>query len=548
MLPKQTKQMVVLSVKPSSSNSANPNSLILPGGTILSNPVRKLLTDNWIAQLTPMKSLKRTLACMLAITWLLSACRITNQLPEPGITASPEPSNAPMITPQPPTAEAPDSYLPLLAKQPTSTPTPSPESLRPNILLIISDDQRYDTMEVMPRTNAWIFDQGVTFSRAYVTTAKCCPSRSSILTGMLAHNHGVLVNANPLSHTTFAQRFHESGYYTGLVGKYLNSWDGSKRPEFDFWVALQGENSPYYDPQLYVQGKLTQESGYITSILGEHARTFLQTAHNQEKPFLLIFAPNAPHAPALAAPGDEDLFGDLDPYRPASFGEEDISDKPDWVHDYPLLTKNEIGEIERFRQKQLQTLHALDLTIDNLMTELSATGELDNTVVLYLSDNGYFWGEHRISTEKDWAYEEGIHVPFALRYPPLTANPYVSDQLVANIDIAPTFYELAGMPIPDEVDGRSLFPLLEGEQEWRDKLLIENWRQREPYLAVRTQQYMYVEYAFDTTELYDMVADPYQLNNVAKNPDYAEVVAKLHEYLDEVRADLPERVAARWQD
>lgn len=501
-----------------------------------------------IVQLTPMNSFKRTLTLMLAFTWLLTACQIPSQKPEPGLTPSPNPSSIPLSTPQPPTPENSGSFLPLLVKQPTTTPTLSPESLRPNFVLIISDDQRYDTMEVMPRTNAWIFDQGVTFSRAYVTTAKCCPSRSSILTGMLAQNHGVLVNADPLSRRTFAERFHESGYYTGLVGKYLNSWDGSPRPEFDYWVALEGQNSPYFDPRLNVQGELIHESGYITNILGDYAHRFLQNAVNREKPFLLIFSPNAPHAPALPAPGDENLFADLAPHRPPSFGEEDLSDKPSWVHEYPMLSENEIGEIDRFRQKQLQSLHALDQTIDRLMDYLADSGELEDTLVLYLSDNGYFWGEHRIPTEKDWAYEESIHVPFALRYPPLTTNPYVSDQLVANIDIAPTFYELAGLKVPAEVDGDSLVSLLEGGQEWRDKLLIENWRQGEPFIGVRTQQYLYVEYAQDITELYDMQVDPYQLNNVAQDPAYAEVVAELHDYLEAARADLPPRAAARWQD
>ena len=495
-----------------------------------------------------MINLKRTLTLLLVMAVLLTACQYPGPAPEIDNTAIPFPTGVTTSTSQPSNNQAPNSFLPVVAREPTATPTPSPESLRPNILLIISDDQRYDTMEVMPHTNAWIFDKGVTFSRAYVTTAKCCPSRSTILTGMLAQNHGVLVNADPLSRKTFVDAFHESGYYTGLVGKYLNSWNGTPRPEFDYWVALEGENSPYYDPRLNVQGEWTEHSGYITHILGAFAQQFLQNSLYQEKPFLLIFSPNAPHAPAHAAPGDDNLFADLAPYRPDSFDEKDVSDKPQWLQNYPRLTEKEIQEIDQFRQKQLQSLHALDQTIDSLMTFLSTSGELENTVVLYLSDNGFFWGEHRISTEKDWAYEEAIHVPMALRYPPLTTDPYVSDQLVANIDIAPTFFALAGMPVPKEVDGRSLVPLIQGKRNGRDKLLIESWRRAEPYLAVRTAEYLYVEYAHDLTELYDMDEDPHQLNNIAQDPDYAVVVAELHDYLEKVRANLSAELTLRWQD
>jgi len=474
-----------------------------------------------------MPIIRRTILLALTAVLSLVACRSS---------ASPTLAPSPTAAVPAPTA-SPTTAIP--------TPAPSPTPVRPpNFLIIISDDQRYDTMDYMPRTQARIFDQGVTFSRGYVTTPQCCPSRSSILTGMYAHNHHVYNNEVPLKETTLIERLHEHGYYTGDVGKYLNSWDGSYRPEFDFWTVFSGPAPGYFNPRLNINGDWREHQGYMTYILRDYALEFLRKAAQQDEPFALVFAPSAPHAPADPAPGDEKLYADLSPYRPPSYNEADLSGKPEWLQKRPLLIGNQIEGLDRFRRKQLQTLNALDQSVDSVLALLDEQGQANNTLVLYISDNALFWGEHRFDDAKLYPYEEAIHVPFALRYPPLTSKPRVESRLVANVDIAPTLYELAGIPIPPQVDGHSLVPLLRGETAWRDALLIEGWplhRLYISYAAIRTDRYMYVDTEGDRPELYDMKDDPYQLKNQVNNPAYATTVTDLKQRLEQVRPPQPKR-------
>lgn len=397
---------------------------------------------------------------------------------------------------------------------------------RPNFIIIISDDQRYDTMDYMPLTQARLFDRGTTFARAYVTTPVCCPSRSSILTGMYAHNHFAYDNYSPLDKPTLVHYLHAAGYYTGIVGKYLNSWDGSDRPEFDEWVVFAGHGSAqrYFDPLLNVNGEWVQHYGYFTHLLRDYALDFLDRARRQEAPYLLIFAPNAPHEPATPAPGDEDLYPDLPVYRPPSFMEEDLTDKPVYLQNRPPVSPD---HVDWLRRRQVQALRSLDSAVSVLLDRIEQD---DNTVVIYLSDNGVYWGEHRLDG-KLYPYPEASHIPFAIRYARLVPQPRVEWRLVANIDIAPTVYELAGLPIPGDVDGRSLVPLLRQQGvEWRDALVIEGWGYY-AYMALQTERYLYVETEGDIGELYDSRSDPYQLQNEFFNPTYATVVAELHSTL-----------------
>jgi N-acetylglucosamine-6-sulfatase len=423
----------------------------------------------------------------------------------------------------------------------------------PNILLIISDDQRYDTMEYMPRTQELIFDQGVEFNSAYVTTARCCPSRASIFTGMYAHNHSVYTNRSSLNKTTIFQTLDRVGYYTGVVGKYLNSYpeDVSERPleEFDVWNVYSGKSrgSPYFDLPLNINGNVETIEGYQTYILRDRAISFIEDASQRDEPFLLIFTPFAPHLPATPAPEDEGLYESLEPYRPLSFNEEEMADKPDWLASQPALDNKDIKKIDKWRQQQLESLNSLDLTVEDLVEELERQGELDNTIIIYMSDNGFFWGEHRLISGKIWAYEEASHVPFAIRYPAAIDQPFSSDSLVANIDIAPTILDILGLPIPDEMDGASLLPLLRGEDtEWRDYLLLEGWPinvkpvQSAPFFqAIHTNRYVYIETDGDKSELYDLLSDPLQLESQVDNPEYADIVADLKQKLEEERKTIP---------
>jgi arylsulfatase A-like enzyme len=413
---------------------------------------------------------------------------------------------------------------------------------RPNFLIIVTDDQRYDTMEYMPNTQQMIFDQGVTFTNGFITTPLCCPSRSSILTGMYAHNHGVMDNDMKLKHTTFIETMHEDGYYTGLVGKYLNSWNGEARPEYDYWVSYFRGETRYYRPDLNVNGEWIrhEEDEYVTYVLGDYAVEFLDQAARQRKPFILFFAPNAPHEPVTPANEDLDLLTDLPPHRPPSFNEADVSDKPGWLAAKPLLTEEEITGIDEFRRNQLLTLISLDRTIGKVMTELQNTGMLDNTFILFLSDNGKFWGEHRI-TSKNGIYDEASHVPFAIRYPPLISTPYIDiDNVVSNIDIAPTILDLANIPIPESMDGLSLVSLLSGNTDWREGILLEGWPPRGIYTAIHTKRYVYVETIEEKSEFYDLQTDPYQLENLIDDPAYQDLIEHHKELL--TKANIQKQV------
>ena len=418
-----------------------------------------------------------------------------------------------------------------------------PKDKRPNILIIVTDDQRYDTMQYMPETQRHIFDQGVSFTNGFITTPLCCPSRSSILTGMYAHNHGVHTNEGDLKLPTFMELMHANGYYTGLVGKYLNSWKGDPRPEYDFWVSYAKGETRYYNPRLNVNGEWIRHDGqYVTYVLGDYVIDFLKKAAKKNEPFILLYTPNAPHDPVTPAKEDEGLFPDLPPYRPPSFNEADISDKPAWLASQPLLTEEEIKNVDTFRRNQILTLVSLDRTIARVMDELKAQGMLDNTFILFLSDNGKFWGEHRI-TSKNGIYDEASRVPYAIRYPPLIPQPRADDHIVANIDIAPTALDLAGIPIPANMDGMSLVKLLSGQTEWRKGILLEGWPGRGIYTAVHTAHYVYSETTGDRSEFYDLVKDPFQLENLIDHPDYQELIQEhrdlLHTILKASHAATP---------
>jgi len=400
---------------------------------------------------------------------------------------------------------------------------------RPNFIVIISDDQSHDSMQFMPQTKALIFDQGVAFAQGFDTTPLCCPSRASIFTGMYDHNNGVRTNEDKLSdkYQTVIMALHKDGYYTGLVGKYLNTWLGEPRPEFDSWVSWPGSVASYQDPNINVNGTWSIYPGYITDVENEFVMQFLDQAAKQNKPFLLIYAARAPHAPAAPSPEDKNLLQDLPPYRPPSFNQADVSNMPSSISNLHLMSPQQIASNDDFRRRQLLTLISLDNNVGNIVTKLEQMGQLDNTAIFYISDNGLQWGEHRLSADKAAEFEESVRVPFAMRYPPLVSKPYVENHLVGNIDIAPTIYDLAGVPIPSIVDGMSLVKLLKGEGTWRDNILIESWPERGYWAGIRTDHYVYIETENDMSEFYNLQTDPFEMNNLINNPQYQTMIADL---------------------
>ena len=414
---------------------------------------------------------------------------------------------------------------------------------RPNFLVIVTDDHRADTMAFMPATTARIGGQGVTFANGYATTPLCNPSRASLLTGQYAHTHGAQRNASPLHGSTVFHDLQAAGYRTGLVGKYLNSWNGAPRPEFDYWVSHDDAGDSYVDPTFNVNGTPTPRQGYHTYLLRDYAVDFIEEAAGGSEPFALLVGFKAPHGPAIPAPGDEGLYADLPPARPPNFNEADVSDKPAWLQATPPLSASEVAIADGFRIQQLRALHSVDVAVDSLLTALADSGMLDDTVVVFMGDNGRFQGEHRLN-EKSFLYDEGPRVPFLVRYPPLAPAPRTETRFALNVDIAPTIYDLAGLPIPASVEGRSLVPLLaDTAGSWREDMLVESWSndgempiQLE---AVRTAGYAYIENRDDASELYDLAADPFQLENVAGAPAHAAALADMRARLARYRAAYP---------
>lgn len=413
----------------------------------------------------------------------------------------------------------------VLAANPVHVRADKPAASSPNVILIVTDDQRFDTLWAMPHVRQELVAQGVKFTDAFVVNPTCCPSRSSILTGLYSHSTGVYSNKgdhggfaafDPSS--TVATWLHDAGYETALVGKYLNGYTGTVIPPgWDVFNAFNQdpETSFYYNYTMNVNGTTqafgSAESDYSTTVLGDMAAEFIESSAD---PFFLYLAPRAPHEPARPAPRDRSAFTGLDPWRPPSYNEADVSDKPPWLRDDPLLAKTKQKAIDRFRLRQYRTLLAVDRLVGNLMAQLAQADRLANTAIIFTSDNGMLWGEHRLKG-KGVPYEESIHVPLVIRFDAVSGGAPVDHELVLNIDLAPTIAAIAGITPATEPDGSSLIPLLDGSVgSLRNHFLIEHLGPSPPtFCAVRGVRFLYVAYATGDEELYDLVRDPWQLDN-----------------------------------
>jgi arylsulfatase A-like enzyme len=396
----------------------------------------------------------------------------------------------------------------------------------------------------MPNVQRELAAKGVTFAHAFVSNPQCCPSRVSILTGRYSHSTGVWSNVSPNGGfpafhddaSTVATWLHAAGYRTALIGKYLNEYreaalEGYVPPGWDRWVAFAEENGQYYDYDLTVNGTLAHRGraprDYSTNALTNQAVDFIESARN---PFFLYFAPTAPHDPYVPAPADLASCGDLRAYRPSSFGEADVSDKPGFVRELPWSAVK-AGEAEDIRLGQCQTLQGIDRAVERIVAALRAKGELSSTLIVFTSDNGLMWGEHRLFY-KSVPYEESIRVPMVVRYDPLTRDPRVDRRFVLNLDLAPTFAAAAGLP-ERSLDGRSLLPLLAGEAvPWRSTFLLEHAEGSElipipDYCGERTPRWMYARYRTGAEELYDLSSDPKELVNLASRESVGAVLERL---------------------
>jgi len=432
---------------------------------------------------------------------------------------------------------------------------------RPNVLVVLIDDLRFDEFGAgghpymkTPHIDR-VAGEGALFERAFHTTPICSPNRASILTGQYASRHGIIDNVarDAASHRlpNYHLQMQRLGYETAHIGKWHMGNDGKPRPGYDHWVSFDGHGR-LFDPKLNEHGSYVQRTGYITDILNAMAAEFV--GRKRDKPWSLFLAHKAVHPDAeqaadgtlavagyVPAPRHQRLYeGCVFPKKPNMLPPaEVVKQKPAWAEAFEikrsersrrLLEPIHSGEQEEIRLRAAM-MASVDEGVGMLLEALERTGQLDDTFIVFLGDNGYFFGEHGLGPERRFAYEEGIRSPFIARYPRRIKAGTRLRNLVICQDIAPTLVQLAGGKPEAQVQGRSLLPLFSGKRAgWRKSILIEYWAENAmpwligmTYKAVRTDRHKYIRWINrgrngELDELYDLERDPYELANLARRP------------------------------
>ncbi len=455
--------------------------------------------------------------------------------------------------------------------------------MKPNFIVILVDDLRYDEFGAgghpymkTPHVDR-LAAEGALFERAFHTTPICSPNRASIVTGQYASRHGIIDNVARDAMSQRLPNYHlalqKLGYETGHVGKWHMGNDGMPRPGYHHWVSFDGHGS-LNDPRLNVNGAYETRSGYMTDLLNQEALAFVE--RKRSKPFALFFAHKAVHPDAhQAADGTLDMsrFGGYIPaerhrglYANGVFPKKPnmlsarglVRQKPAWAdafelkrskHSRALLDAIQAGSQEEIRQRA-RMMASVDEGVGMLLEALARQKRLDDTLILFLGDNGYFFGEHGLGPERRFAYEEGIRAPFVLRYPRRAKAGARIRDLVICPDIAPTLIEFAGGRPGAQVQGRSLAPLLAGRRRgWRKSFLVEYWAEQAmpwlvgmTYKAVRTDRHKLIHWvnrgvAGELDELYDLERDPWELKNLVRSTRHAALRTSLRRDLRRLVAD-----------
>lgn len=428
-----------------------------------------------------------------------------------------------------------------------------------NVIFILTDDHRYDAMGFLkgqkwlqtPNMDAMARD-GVHFKNAFVTTALCSPSRATILTGVYAHRHRIVDNNTPIPKGTtfFPQLLQKAGYKTAFIGKWhMGNVSDDPQPGFDRWVSFLGQGT--YLPSksgLNVDGKRVPQKGYITDELTDYALDWLKQLR-RDQPYFLYLSHKAVHSEFIPAERHKGRYANEKFEYPATMAATGpmARGRPMWVHnqrnswhgvDFPYHSGLDIAE---YYKRYAETLLGVDESIGRVMEALRERGELDSTLIIYMGDNGFAFGEHGL-IDKRTAYEESMRVPMLARCPELFGRGKVVEPMVANLDIMPTVLEAAGLKPPPGLDGASLLPLARGETAgWRKELLYEyywerNFPQTPTIHALRTDRYKYIRVhgLWDIDELYDLQADPLESNNLIFSKEHAAVVRSMNQRLFEV--------------
>ncbi|MFT4863168.1 MAG: N-acetylglucosamine-6-sulfatase [Pseudohongiellaceae bacterium] len=440
-----------------------------------------------------------------------------------------------------------------------------------NVVYILSDDHRFDFMGFTGKV-PWLETpnldrlarEGAYFPNTYVTTSLCSPSRASILTGLYSHTHTVIDNAapDPGNLTFFPQYLQNAGYQTSYFGKWhMGNHSDEPQPGFDHWESFRGQGV-YYGPTLNINGERTtyDESTYISDILTEHAIDWLDE-RDQDRPFFMYLSHKAVHSEFQPAKRHEGLYAEEEIVYPASFdtptygtpemptadadnaplrGRDYYGDRriPDWVkqqreswHGVDYMYHGDI-DFEEFFQRYTETLMGIDESVGQVLDYLDANGLAEDTLVIYMGDNGFSFGEHGLIDKRHF-YEESAKVPLLVRWPSRLQGGASIELLVQNIDIAPTILEAAGLSMPSHMQGASFIPLMDREEvPWRDRIFYEyywemDFPQTPTMFGIRTERYKYIRYhgIWDTNEFYDLEEDPNEMQNLIDVPEHQERIA-----------------------
>ncbi len=434
------------------------------------------------------------------------------------------------------------------------------------MVVILVDDMRWDEYGeaghnyVKTPNIDRIVKEGACFVNAFATTPLCSPSRASFLTGQYAHTNGIIDNTarNEQSHelNTFPKQLHNNGYATAFIGKWHMGNDNSKRPGFDYWASLKGQGEAI-DPTLNINGQQQTVKGYVTDILIDQSLLFINQARNQ--PFLLYVAHKALH-PNVIQNDDGKVVnigeGDFIPAKRhlGLYGSAVFDRRPNYnipPLDKPALMRKIEGvpplsaatsTKEKTIRERSEMLMAVDEGLGKIIKALEDKGELDNTIIVFTSDHGYWYGEHCLDLERRLAYEEAIRIPMLVRYPPLIKAGMKPKQMVLSIDLASTLLDIAGQTPGAHLQGKSWVPIFKGKvNDWRSSFLVEYYSDsvfprivNMGYKAVRDNRFKYIHYVDlkGMNELYDLAKDPYELHNIIDNPKMNGTLKKMKKELN----------------
>ena len=455
----------------------------------------------------------------------------------------------------------------------------SQQTDRPNVVVIMTDDQRWDCMSCeghpflkTPNMDR-IAEEGARFANMFVTTSLCSPSRASFLSGLYAHTHKVTNNFTdyPADLPSYPIRLQQSGYETAYIGKWhMGEQSDERRPGFDYWITHKGQGK-YYDTTFNINGERTVKKGYYTHRVTDMAIDWLKQEHN--RPYLLIIGHKAPHTPFTPEKKYENIYDDVEiNYPRTAFN---LEGKPKWIQerlntwhgiygpifgfrkDFPDTSAESVLKFAEFVRAYTATIKSVDDSVGRVYQTLKELGRLDNTVLVFTSDNGFFLGEHGM-TDKRTMHEPSIRVPLLVRYPKLIRPGTVIDKMVMNVDLAPSILDICQAEPLTNIHGRSWKKLLAGHtSDWRKSLYYSyNYEKQFPYTpnvrGVRTDEWKYVHYPNGDNkpdrykaELYNLKNDPLETKNLIDDPKYAPKVTELKAELRRLMAQtgaLPDKM------